>query len=511
MHGALRIEDVELAPVRLRRDRDRGHGDDGRCCVDGRVDRERARTADDDTIARERKRARAGEGQLDLLELGVARHVREWDDDERVARHRDDAVTLDRERLGVDAQRAARRGPTARLHDDLRTIGDRDTGAVVSDDEGARLALRLARLVAHHAIVPEGEDAERHDLLREMRVGPLVRLALGKELEGGTRVVDLIEVHLAGPVEAVSAGREHGERDERCDGHVAPGRQAARAEPRWQNPPSFTWRGYAAAAPDIVALEARVATHETPDQVRGDAHHHERDPDLTGTAEDGRFDDLRNAQIHVLLVPRERVVERQREGEREHHVGHQHARARDGEREREREDWEEVALVRACREKVEREAGEHGTRQKRCRVPPPPEGDRRRDESDHEQDSAPEHEIRVRFPEVEEDRPQVERVERRVGVGLRRAADQLNELGHDARGVEAPERDREHVGGPGGGAERRSEGAPPRFANELECRCRDDHEEPDAELGLHERGKGPEGAGEPPSPRPGRDDGAEER
>src|SRR5207237_9399888 len=132
------------------------------------------------------------------------------------------------------------------------------TGAVVSDDEGARLALRLARLVAHHAIVPEGEDAERHDLLREMRVGPLVRLALGKELEGGTRVVDLIEVHLAGPVEAVSAGREHGERDERCDGHVAAGRQAARAEPRWQNPPSLTWRGYAEAAPALAARDAAL-------------------------------------------------------------------------------------------------------------------------------------------------------------------------------------------------------------------------------------------------------------
>src|SRR5207247_8305732 len=134
--------------------------------------------------------------------------------------------------------------------------------AVIADDEGARLALRRPRLVADHAIVAEGEDAERHDLLREVLVGPLVRLALSKELEGRTRVVDLIEVHLAGPVEAVSAGREHRERDERCDGHVAPGRQAARAEPRWQNPPFLTWRGYAPPAPDIVALQARVATQE---------------------------------------------------------------------------------------------------------------------------------------------------------------------------------------------------------------------------------------------------------
>src|SRR5207248_9301294 len=161
-----------------------GGGEGGGGGGGGGGERGGAGTADDDRSARGGKGARAGEGQLDLLELGVARHVCEWDDDERVARHRDDPVTLDRERLGVDAQCAARRGPTARLHDDLRTIGDRDTGAVISDDEGARLALRLARLVAHHAIVPEGEDAERPALLREVRAGPLVRVALGKALEG---------------------------------------------------------------------------------------------------------------------------------------------------------------------------------------------------------------------------------------------------------------------------------------------------------------------------------------
>ena len=85
-------------------------------------------------------------------------------------------------------------------------------------------------------VVTEREDAERHDLFREMRVCPLVRLALGEELERGARVIDLVEVHVPRPVEAIAAGDEHRERDEDRDGHVATRRQATGTEPGGQGP-----------------------------------------------------------------------------------------------------------------------------------------------------------------------------------------------------------------------------------------------------------------------------------
>src|SRR5207302_4445759 len=92
-------------------------------------------------------------------------------------------------------------------------------------------------LVSGDSIVAEGEDPERHDLLREMRVRPLVGLTLREELERGTRVVDLVEVHVARPVQAIAAGPEHRERDERRDGHVATGRGPAGPEPGGSDPP----------------------------------------------------------------------------------------------------------------------------------------------------------------------------------------------------------------------------------------------------------------------------------
>src|SRR5439155_16317953 len=66
------------------------------------------------------------------------------------------------------------------------------TRAVVPD--GERCRARLTRLGADDAIVPESEDAESHDLFRQMWMRPLVWLALREELVRRARVIDLVEV-----------------------------------------------------------------------------------------------------------------------------------------------------------------------------------------------------------------------------------------------------------------------------------------------------------------------------
>ena len=57
--------------------------------------------------------------------------------------------------------------------------------------------VRTQRLASDHAVVAEREDPEGHDLFREVRVRPFVGIALREQLEGGARVIDLVEVHVA--------------------------------------------------------------------------------------------------------------------------------------------------------------------------------------------------------------------------------------------------------------------------------------------------------------------------
>ena len=72
--------------------------------------------------------------------------------------------------------------------------------------------------------------------------------------------------------------------------------------------------------PIAIGLETRIATDEPPDQIRGRSHHDDSDRDLTRTPEECRLDDLRHAQIDVLLVPGEREIQRYGEGDRERGV-----------------------------------------------------------------------------------------------------------------------------------------------------------------------------------------------
>ena len=167
--------------------------------------------------------------------------------------------------------------------------------------------------------------------------------------------------------------------------------------------------------------------------------------------------------------------------------------------------------MRAGRQEVEGETGEDAAGQERRCIPAPPERNEREDQPGDEQDSAPQDEIGIRLPEIEEHRPAVEGVERGVRVGLGCAAHETHELGSDAGRVEAPERNAEHVRRRGGGAERQRHRTPPCFANELEDHGRHDHDEADAELRLHQGGESGERSGEPPPPRSRGDERPEER
>src|SRR2546430_9079786 len=145
----------------------------------------------------------------------------------------------------------------------------------------------------------------------------------------------------------------------------------------------------------MAIVQARVTTDESPPEVGGGCDHHERDGDLAAAAEERRFDEVGYAQIDVLLVARERVVERERKGEREHDVRRQLPSARHGERQRQRENREEIALVRARREEVEGETGDDPAGEKHRRVATPPQRNDREDETRDEQDAAPDTELVV--------------------------------------------------------------------------------------------------------------------
>ena len=291
------------------------------------------------------------------------------------------------------------------------------------------------------AIVTERQDPEGHDLFREMRVGPLVGLSLGEQLERGACVIHLVEIHVARPVEAVAARYEHRERDERRDRDVAARGNAPGPQTRGE-PPRDLPRRDLGQFPPAVGLKTRIATGEPPDQIGRRGNHDDGDGDLTRASEERRLDDLWHAEIDVLLVSGEREIHRYSEGDRERGVRRENPRARRRERERQGEDREEVALVRARRQEVEREAGEHGAGQQHRRIPAPPEREYREKEARGEEQRAVDDQALVRFPEVEEDRPPIERVERGIRIRRRRAAHEGHELGRDPERIRAPERDR---------------------------------------------------------------------
>src|SRR5207253_2321545 len=143
-------------------------------------------------------------------------------------------------------------------------------------------------------------------------------------------------------------------------------------------------------------------------------------------------------------------------------------------------------------------------------VPTPPERNDRQNQADDEQDTAPEDEIGIRLPEVEEDGPRVERVERGEGVGLGRAAHKADELGRDARRVDTPERNAQGVCGRCGASDHESHRPRVRLADELERRGRPDHQQTDAELRLHQGRERAERPREQPASGSGGDEGAEE-
>ena len=417
-------------------------------------------------------------------------------------------VAGDRERSRRHALREiACLAATGARRDDV--VADRDPRPVIRDGERAQRSGQR-RLVADDAIVAEREDPEGHDLFRQMRVGPFVWIALGEELERRTRVVDLVEVHVARPVEAVAPRHEHGERDEERHGDVAACWEASGAETAGEAP-GRALRRCLRELPGSVRLEPRVLSRETPDEIRGRADHHEGDGDLARAAEERRFDDLGDPQIDVLLVAREREIERDRERNGERGVRRECAPPRDGERQRQREDRKEIALVRPGRQEIEGERGERAAGEEHRRVPSPPEGDRRREQPRDEQHASPQDERVVRFPEVEEDRPAVERVQRGEGIGLRRASHERDQLGDDPRGRESPERDAEGVAGDRARAKHLDRGTPARLLDEFEGGRGDDHHERDPELRFHENGACAEDAGEPPASRPRRKQRAQKR
>ncbi len=155
-------------------------------------------------------------------------------------------------------------------------------------------------------VVAERQDAERHDLLREMRVRPLVRLALGQELEGGPRVIDLVEVHVARLIETEPTRAEHDERDQERHREIAPrGWAAEREDVGEPQPARRSFRGTLLRLahgppgdgrhfPEVeICLERRVAAPEAPRDVRRDAQHDQSDGDLAVAREQGLLEPLR--------------------------------------------------------------------------------------------------------------------------------------------------------------------------------------------------------------------------
>ena len=127
----------------------------------------------------------------------------------------------------------------------MSTVRSRErAGAVVTD--GERDDVLRKRLTPDDTIVPERQDAEGHDLLREMRMCPLVRIALREKLEGGARVIDLVEVHVARVIEPVAAREQQREGDEQRDAEIAPRRRMTSGERLRQAPRGARLSGGAA-------------------------------------------------------------------------------------------------------------------------------------------------------------------------------------------------------------------------------------------------------------------------
>src|SRR5207253_7776109 len=242
-------------------------------------------------------------------------------------------IAPDRERTCRYPESSTSRAPASRLNDNFEVVGDVRARPIVRDHTGGRRALRERGLVTDHAIVAEREYPERHDLFREMRVRPLVWLSLREELERRARVIDLVEVHLPRPIEAIAARDQDGERDEERDGEVPSRGKPPRSESGGQRPRG-TGGEWHAHSPGRVRLEACVRAHEPPDEIRCRTDHQQRDRDLPSAREERRFDERGNAEIDVLLIAGEREVEREREGDGEDRIRNERtgARRREGQR-----------------------------------------------------------------------------------------------------------------------------------------------------------------------------------
>src|SRR5947209_10291226 len=141
-------------------------------------------------------------------------------------------------------------------------FGDGYASAVVPNYERGRLPLRRDGLVVDYTIVAEGQDAEGHDLFGEVWMCPFVWLALREELERGSRVIHLVEIHVAGPVQPVAPRREDRERDERGHADVPTRRKPARAEPGGEDPRATTGLLGAREIPRGIAFEPGIAAHQ---------------------------------------------------------------------------------------------------------------------------------------------------------------------------------------------------------------------------------------------------------
>ena len=358
----LRVQDVDLAAVGFRGRRhevplvdDRVAGEvlPGRepaCRREGdarAADREaqRARERGDQAAIERQRVAEAGprrrHGDRQLAHLAVGR-----DDDPSVGRGEGPG------RVRRARERTTSSGAVAYVQ--VAVVPGRQAYAVVRDGE-ERLRAE-ADLVPDHAVVAEREDPEGHDLLREVRVRPLVRLALREQLERGARVIDLVEVHVAREIEAVAARREDGERDAERHHEIPPRRNAPQPETRWERPRRA--RGGERELVAAVAVEPGLAPREAPDDERGGGDHEERERDLTVPSEERRFEDVGRPQVDDLLIAREGEVERRGEAGREHEIRPEDPRTRRGERQEQGERREEVTLVRAGRQEVEGEGRE---------------------------------------------------------------------------------------------------------------------------------------------------------
>ena len=238
MDIAARVEDIELGAVRVGCHARGAQLRDDRRRVDGGVDGDARRGGDDDAAAGyEQRRDRAADRKSRARSHEVARRLRHRALEEFGVRRPEDARAV--EDQGTHTERAlhhvAAHGAVARAKGDDAVGRGVRAGAVGTDGEGHGVRARRG-LVTDDAIVAEREDAERHDLFREMRMRPLVRIALREELERGARVIDLVEVHVARVIEPVSARQEDGDRNEQRDRKVAAGRRMSRRERRRQAP-----------------------------------------------------------------------------------------------------------------------------------------------------------------------------------------------------------------------------------------------------------------------------------